>query len=92
MTYTKANRTHCDHGDNVEPCALEPLAKARASLHAVGIMMVAATVCRGCRGSVPVRVGAGVTVGDVVGAIEETHDADDFSGSCSQVCSRNSIL
>lgn len=33
MTYTKANSTHTDHGNNIQPGALEPLAESRSPRH-----------------------------------------------------------
>jgi hypothetical protein len=33
VTYTETNGTHTGHGENVEPCSLEPLSERRAARH-----------------------------------------------------------
>lgn len=67
VTYTEANSTHDSHGDNVEPCMLDPLSERGLARHGKGIVVSLLSTTH--LGLVPIPVGS------LVLAREDTHVA-----------------
>ena len=76
---TETDGTKNSHGDNVESCCLDPLAKGRAGVPGASVMVGAANASAilACKDARLLLVGAGGSGGvcrsGVVALVEETH-------------------